>query len=257
MNVNKKNSKLQKLITEWPQGAVLSTKVLDKKDIPRQLVYWYQTHHWIEPVGNGAYKLVNDQIDCFGGIYSLQSHLNMDVHVGGKTSLELLGYAHYISEEMNTCQLYGKTNKDLPEWFRRYNWGLTIHYKTATLFQIELYTGFTKYPHKEFSIRISAPERAIMEMLYRVPSEHGFDESYRIMENLTTLRPEVVQGHLKLCKSVKVKRLFLFMAERADHAWVHRLHKSKLDLGSGNRQIVKDGVLNKEYKITVPREFSE
>ena len=65
------------------------------------------------------------------------------------------------------------------------------------------------------------------------------------------MRPELVQQLLEVCRSVKVKRLFLFLAEEAGHAWVKELNILKLDLGKGKRSIVKGGRLDKRYQITV------
>jgi len=248
---------IRELISQWPKGTVYTLTALKKKGYYMQLMERYRKGKWIEPVGFGAYKLYGDKIDWYGGLYALQKQLRLNIYPGGKTALELQGYAHYVSEEMHQCYLYGEKGAWLPKWFKNYNWDVNILFKTIQLFSSNPETGLTDYAHKAFSIRISAAECAIMEMLYRVPSEHGFDESYRIMENLTTLRPEVVQEHLKVCRSVKVKRLFMFMAEHAGHAWVERLDKTRLNFGSGNRQLVKNGVLDKEYRITVPKEFAE
>ena len=41
---------------------------------------------------------------------------------------------------------------------------------------------------------ISTPELATMEMLYLIPNEQSFDEAMKIMEGLTTLRPQLVQN---------------------------------------------------------------
>ena len=61
-----------------------------------------------------------------------------------------------------------------------------------------------------------------------------------VMEMLNGLRPELMQTLLEECKSVKVKRLFLFMAEKAEHAWFSDLDLSKISLGTGKRAIVKN-----------------
>ena len=94
-----------------------------------------------------------------------------------------------------------------------------------------------------------------MEMLYFVPSLQGFDEAMKIMEMLTSLRPELVQHLLEVCNSIKVKRLFLYMAEKQNHFWFEQLNQDKIDLGRGKRSIVKKGVFNKKYQITVPKEY--
>ncbi|MCF6194867.1 MAG: type IV toxin-antitoxin system AbiEi family antitoxin domain-containing protein, partial [Kangiellaceae bacterium] len=54
------------------------------------------------------------------------------------------------------------------------------------------------------------------------------------------------------CKSIKVKRLFLWLAERQNYAWFKKLDIENLNLGSGKRVIAKGGKLDKEYQITVP-----
>jgi hypothetical protein len=110
---------------------------------------------------------------------------------------------------------------------------------------------------KNVKIKVSIPEMASMEMLYLIPQEQSFDEAAKIMDGLTTLRPKYVQNLLEVCNSFKVKRLFLFMAEKSQHQWFKELELNKISLGSGKRVIVKNGVLDKKYQITVPREYAE
>ena len=70
------------------------------------------------------------------------------------------------------------------------------------------------------------------------------------------LRPHVIQELLESCKSIKVKRLFLYMAEKAGHSWLKYLDQSKIELGFGDRLVVKNGVYIKRYGITVPKELN-
>ena len=114
--------------------------------------------------------------------------------------------------------------------------------------------GLSEFKSGEFAVTISAPERAAMEMLHLVPNVVGFEESSLIMENLAGLRPELVLKLLEACRFVKVKRLFLYLAEKYSHPWFSRLDLSKLDLGKGKRLIVARGMLDKKYQITVPRQ---
>ena len=55
---------------------------------------------------------------------------------------------------------------------------------------------------------------------------------------------------------MKVKRLFLYLAEKAGHEWFCHINLDNVDLGSGKRAIVSDGVYVSEYLITVPRELA-
>ncbi|MCD6326674.1 type IV toxin-antitoxin system AbiEi family antitoxin domain-containing protein, partial [bacterium] len=97
-----------------------------------------------------------------------------------------------------------------------------------------------------------SPERAIMEQMRLVKVNDDVEQAYRLMEGLTTLRPSVVQDLLVNCRSVKVKRLFLWSAETIGHAWFGRLDLERVELGNGRRQLYKGGRLNLKYQITVP-----
>ena len=96
-----------------------------------------------------------------------------------------------------------------------------------------------------------------MECLYLAPKAQPILEVFELMEGLNNLRPAVVQALLEGCNSVKVKRLFLYLADKAGHDWLAYLKLDKVDLGSGKRAIVSDGVYVSKYQITVPRELEK
>jgi hypothetical protein len=50
---------------------------------------------------------------------------------------------------------------------------------------------------------------------------------------------------------VKVKRLFLWYADRHGHAWFKHLDQSSIDLGKGKRQLVSQGHFDSRYQITL------
>ena len=76
-----------------------------------------------------------------------------------------------------------------------------------------------------------------------------------LMEGMANLSPRRMQKLLEDCRNVKVKRLFLFFADRHPHAWLKRLDRSTITLGDGKRMLVRGGKLNKTYQITVPEEL--
>ena len=78
-------------------------------------------------------------------------------------------------------------------------------------------------------------------------------EVFELMEGLNNLRPATVQKLLEGCTSMKVKRLFLYLADKAGHEWLSYIDLDKVDLGSGKRAIVSDGVYVAKYQITVPK----
>ena len=102
-------------------------------------------------------------------------------------------------------------------------------------------------------MRISNPELAIMEVLMDVPKRVSFDHADELMQGLTQLSPRKLTELLNVCKNVKVKRLFFWLAERyANYPWRKRLGAEDFDLGVGKRVIAKGGKLDNRYLITVP-----
>jgi hypothetical protein len=61
-----------------------------------------------------------------------------------------------------------------------------------------------------------------------------------------------LQSLLELSGNVKVKRLFFWLADRHNYAWLQKLNKAQIDFGKGNRMLVKGGKLDKKYQISVP-----
>jgi len=92
-----------------------------------------------------------------------------------------------------------------------------------------------------------------MERLYLAPEYYNLADLYYVMEALNTLRPNLVQQLLEDCKSIKVKRLFLYMAEKSGHSWFNYLDLKRISLGGGKRVIAKNGVYNTKYQITLPK----
>lgn len=246
-------TKINKLIRSWPKGTVCTSNYLRKQGYKDDLVWYYKKSHWIESIGRGAYKLFGDLVDWYGGVYAIQKQLQLNIHVAAKTALTLQGYGHYLSPTLPQCHLFGRRGDKLPVWFKTGHWDSQIVYTPTILFSENSADTFVDFSYRDFSIRLSAPERAAMEMCYLVPKRQGFDEAGKIMENLSMLRPEWIQILLEDCCFIKVKRLFMYFAEKADHGWLKKLDPSRVNFGSGERQIVKEGVLDRKYLITVPK----
>lgn len=247
-----RKTKINRLIDEWTVGAPSTTSYLANSGFSRDLLTKYKNSGWLEPFGRGAYIRSGDKVDWPGALYTLQTQLGLPVHAGGKTALERKGFAHYLQVTQKRVFLYGPRGLVLPAWFTGDRFGVEFVVTRTNLFPTHLKDGFSEFKEKDFHVRISAPELAMLEMLHLVPQKVGFDEARLVMGNLTTLRPEVVQGLLEACRSVKVKRLFLYMAENQELPWLTRVDPSKVDLGKGKRMVVQKGRYDAKYRITVP-----
>lgn len=254
---NEKKTKINRLISQWSRGTPAAASYLNKQGYNHSLLTRYKKSGWIQSFGRGAYILSGDEVEWYGALYTLQNQLSLNIHAGGKTALELKGYAHYLPSRLRHIFLYAPQGLALPTWFKRDWLGLRIELIRTNVFPVENELGISVFNVRGLNLKISTPERAAMEMLHLVPGKIGFDEASLIIENLATLRSDVVQQLLLTCRSIKVKRLFLFMAEKHGHAWVSDLDVTRLDLGKGKRMVVPNGHYNSKYRITVPKDYQE
>ncbi|MFH2220092.1 MAG: type IV toxin-antitoxin system AbiEi family antitoxin [Pseudomonadota bacterium] len=254
---NETKSKINRLISQWPRGTPAAASYLNTEGFSHDLLTRYKKSGWVQSFGRGAYILYGDKVEWPGALYALQTQLGLNVYPGGKTALELKGYAHYLPAGKGKVFLYGKQGQVLPNWFKGERLGADIIMTRTNLFPEDSQYGLSEFKEREFSIKIASPERAAMEMLHLVPRKIGFDEAFLIMENLATLRSEIVQRLLVMCRSIKVRRLFMFMAEKHGHPWVSDLDAERLDLGKGKRVIVPKGRFDRKYRITVPSDHYE
>lgn len=257
MDSGKRNI-LNQLFRKWPAGSVAVSSWLKSQGAYQQLMYEYEKSGWVQRIGRGAYVRAGDGVDWSGGVYAIQQQLALPVHVADKTALQLQGYAHFLPlGQGGTLSMFGLPDARLPTWFQRYDWGVEIRYTRARLYADKVDMGLTARKSGTLTIQISAPERAMMEFLYFVPHKESFEEADLLMEGLTTLRPDLVQKLLEQCCSVKVKRLFMFLAEKSRHPWMEKLDQNRINFGKGKRVIAKEGRLDKRYNITVPESVYE
>ncbi len=95
----------------------------------------------------------------------------------------------------------------------------------------------------------------MLELLDELPNRESFQQADKLIEGLVNLSPRRLQKLLEDCKSVKVKRLFFFFADRHGHAWLKRIERERIDLGKGKRMLVRGGRLDPVYGITVPEDL--
>ncbi len=250
-----KERNLNHFLLTAPSGVVLTSYWLEQQGISAKLAWWYVRAGLLERLGNKAYKKTNDKISWAGVVRALQKQLHLPVHVGGKAALQLWGLSHFIPiSGITKVILFAPSGQSMPTWLEDINLQNVIF----DLFKSKLF----KTNDKSFSIieqsidginvRLSCPERAAMEMLYLVPKYETLDEAALIMENLGQLRPAVVELLLEACNSIKVKRLFLYFAEKYEHPWLSRIDLKKINLGHGKRVIGSGGKYNAKYQLSLP-----
>jgi hypothetical protein len=249
------STKLQNLITSWPPNVVRTVAALKTDGFSQSLVAKYRRLGWLASCGDGAVIKRGDTPTAFGGLYALQHDMGLSVHLGGLSSLELLGRAHFVRLGTRRVWLFG-TPKRLPRWFVNHDaWGSTIEYTSAKLFSDTASETRIEHQVGGFVIRISNELRAVLEVLASVPDKVSLDEARELVNGLTASNPRKVREMLLACTSIKSKRLFLALADAAGHAWMRNLDSMWIDPGRGPRTLVRGGKLHTKYKITLPESF--
>jgi hypothetical protein len=244
-------SKLNQNLLAAPTGAVLTLRWLKAKGISGKLANYYATSGWLHAVGEGAFTVTVQTADWQGAVFGLQQK-TPSLHPGGRTALELASMAHFLPRGENyPIYLFGPPSDRLPEWFKRLPWFHRVTHFRGRFLPPEL--GLREHSVGNFSIRISDPERAILELLLQLPKDvAAYEHADLLFEGLGTLRPSLVQQLLESCTSIKVKRLFLHLAEKHRHPWFAELDPTKISLGGGKRVHIRGGRLDPKYLITVP-----
>lgn len=261
--------KLNQLHQVLPEGLPVDSNWLQRRGYSRQLIAKYLRHGWLASPVRGVYRrdsVMMDHESWESVVISLQRLLEVCVTVGGRTALELHGLSHYLSMTAQEVQLY--VSKPPPSWVNKIPLKQRFVFHSTNLFKTDdgkidrskdyRQANFMDYKWgaSEWSLCVSTPERAILELLDELPTHESFHQADMLMEGLSNLRPNYLNTLLADCRSIKTKRLFLWFSQRHNHAWFQTLDTENVDIGKGKRMIVPGGKLDPKYLITVPEEFA-
>lgn len=268
--------KLNRLEKILPEGLLVDAAWLEREGYSRALRSQYVSAGWLEQPARGVFRRSRGSVGWEQVVISLQTLLGRPVSVGGRTALELQGYAHYLSYAQKAVHLY--SDGKLPSWLHKLP--LEQHFITHNRLRLfppanvqsegisleaasldegsflEQGLRIIRWGQWNWPLVVSTPERAYLELLDEVPRDETFHMADVLMEGLANLSPRRLQTLLETVQSVKVKRLFFFFAQRHGHKWLGRIEKEKIDLGRGKRVLVSGGKLDPTFLITVPKEFA-
>lgn len=268
-----RSDKLNWLARHLPEGIPVDAAWLRRQGYTANLLRKYEAARWLSQPAHRVYLRPRGTLTWRQVVLSLQTLLRMDLVIGGRTALELHGYTHYLRQAMAEVHLYGP--KPPPTWLKNlpaevrfiyHNDGRLFreHRASTAPHELEPPPQDGKRPDSltvqswgpwNWPLVLSTPERAILELLDELPDKESFHQADMLMESLTTLSPARMQKLLADCRSVKVKRLFFFFADRHQHAWLKRIDRKAIDLGKGKRLLVKGGKLDTKHMITVPEDL--
>lgn len=257
-----------------PYGLVVTKSWLLSQGLSRHTLDNWVKSGQLSSVVYGVYKRPDTRLTWRGVVYSLQ-RMGSDLCPGGITAFTYQGMGHYLElGKHKTVHLYGQDN--LPLWLNKLLPDVTfVRHNEAKLlgntnqndldslreFETEMPIDLALSLNEGTEpVKASSPERAWFEVLLDVPEKISFEHADQLMQGLVNLSPKRLNKLLELCQNVKVRRLFLWFAERHQHAWFAKIDKERYTmesglLGSGKRVLAKGGKLDTKYLITVPEEM--
>src|SRR5450631_706212 len=98
--------KLNWLERNLPEGLVVDAAWLTRHGYSTSLRSQYVTAGWLEQPARGVYRRTRGSLTWQQVVISLQAMLGQPLIVGGRTALELHGFAHYLPRETTEVHLY-------------------------------------------------------------------------------------------------------------------------------------------------------
>ena len=165
------------------------------------------------------------------------------LHVGGKSALDWHGIRQYVSQRP-VLHLYGWKAGRLPDWFT-HRFPAEYHRKRLFDERPNALLHVRPFEDRKGAPLVSAPERALLEVLSEVGVRQPLQEARELVESSYSLRANVLRDLLKRCVSVKTVRFCLQLGRELSQPWFGKLDQSQLPKGSDRPWVSRsaDGLL--------------
>ncbi len=246
-------SKLNRLLLDGVPGGLLFSEALSRDGYTPQLMKRYRDSGWFDSLMSGVMYRKGDNLSALAAVYCYGKQVDDRVRIAAHSALDLKGFSHYIP--MGKPRLMAAfPGSPYPKWTASDKFDMKIIPFSTEVFETP---QTIRYEDERMTTNISSPEQAFAECLHLVPKYYSYMDLYYIMEMLTALDPRKIEIVLAKTSSQRVKRMFLYMAEKAGHYWFDMLDLSKISLTTSKLQLAKGGVYMPKYRITVPKELND
>ena len=246
-------NKINRLLVSGTKNGLFFSEWLKQNGYSDQLINKYRKSGWLTSLDKGVMYRTGDTLSAFAALSCYNKQLNKHIRIAAHSALELFGFNHYVPMGKPVLMV-AHSNLNVPKWMRSDCFDKTIKPFGTKMIDIP---QTSKIQVEGVDLLVSSPEQAFMECLLLSPAHYSYMDLYYIMEQLTSLRAYIVQTLLETVKNLRVKRMFLYMAEKAGHYWYDMLEMDKIDIGTSKLQLVDNGTYISKYKITIPTELNE
>lgn len=234
--------KLNRLYGHLAPGTPVTSEDLAALGISADLAVHYVRAGWLERLARGVYCRPNDPPALEPSLVLLERRFE-GLHVGGKSALNWHGIRHYVAQRP-TLHLYGWKAGRLPEWFTD-RFPAEYHRKRLFIGRPDALLHVRRFENRDGAPLVSAPERALLEVLSEVGVRQSLEEARELVESSYSLRADVFSELLKVCTNVKTVRLCLQLGRELAQPWISKLDPSQLPKGSDRPWVSRsdDGLL--------------
>ena len=216
-------------------------------DAPVDLA-WLRTHHvrgnyaaqlarsgYLQKLGAGVYCLRGAKLERDASLVWLQAQVP-HMHVASKTALAWRGVRHNVVFR-DKLALWGETQFKVPCWFSEQ---FPVRHHTTHIFDGEMDPNFgiSAAPGKPASIRVSVPERALLELFSEVGTLISSEEARNLTENARHLRRDVLAHLLAHTTRIKVVRLAQALSNELNLPWEDLARQHSERLGGSERWVL-------------------
>lgn len=246
--------KLKKFQNYLAKKNLLLIPYLKSKGYSYQLLQKYYQNNWTKKISKGVYYSETEDISLFDVIHALVEQAGFKIHIAGISALKVFGYYEQIDFRSKYVLVYSQKRIFKPKWLKIIE--LKKNFKIELVYRTFLKTDeFIKEVYVEKKpVPVSIPERAVLEAINEIRNYEDYIEFLKVFETIINLNPQHLDELLISCKSVKVKRLFLFLSENYKKPYFEKLNLNKYNLGNGVREVFKskDNKYISKYKLMVP-----
>lgn len=197
--------------------------------ISADLAVHYVRAGWLRRLARGVFCRPNDPPALHPSLLLLQRRLE-GLHVGGRSALDWYGLRQYVAQQP-VLQLYGWAAGRLPLWFTE-RFPAEYHRKRLFDERPEALLHVGPFEQRREAPRVSAPERALLELLSEVGVRQTLQEARELVESTYNLRADVLRELLQHCTSIKTVRLCLLLGREGSLPWMSKLDPATLPKGS-------------------------
>jgi len=227
---------LNRLYAQTVAGTPLTSADLAAFGVSADLAVHYVRSGWLHRLSRGVFVRTGEEPNLHASLRLLERMIP-GFHVGGKTALDWYGVRHYVAQQ-EQLHLYGANAVKLPAWFSE-RFPAEYHRKRLFTEPTEKPLHVAALEGRDGAPLVSAPERAMLELLSEIGVRQPFQEAKELMENAYNLRADVLQELLKRCTNVKTVRLCLQLGRASSLPWAQKLDATELPTGSARPWVAR------------------